>query len=551
VVGESPEAIAIDGQYGQTTYEQLAETVETAAAALRRAGLGPAALVRIAGPAGPAQVSNLLAAWRCGAVTWLEESPGTDGEVQVDGWETAPADIAAAVQDLASHKRDEVLAAGGGYLVRSSGSTGRRKLILGSYRSLSAFVAWQRAEFGVAAPDRIAAVTYTGFDVVYRELLVAVTSGATLVCPPPRPRPSAMLAWMAQTRCTVVHMVPSIARFWLTVTPDDAVARPDLRVTFFAGEPLDGGLTGRWWTRTGTKQMVLNLYGPSETTLAKFCYRVPRSARRRLPVGSPLPGTTVAITDPRTGTALPDGEVGEVVITTRDGTLGYLGFLPEAAAGRLEIGPQSVTFRTGDLGRLQPEGLMLLGRVDSRLKINGMWVDPHDIERVLREHEGVDDAAVITVRVGGQTRLNAFVATRLNPPASQLRSHVLHCLGTHSVPTRITTIPHLPRLSTGKVDRLGLLAMARSDQESEESTVDDTVEVLIKRIREVIGSALGVEVPADADMLEHGLDSLAALELCAVLEDELEIHCTLEEVFEHPVPRDLARLLHSRLTEAI
>jgi acyl-coenzyme A synthetase/AMP-(fatty) acid ligase/acyl carrier protein len=575
VVRRMPDQIAVSAPDAQVTYRALWVQVQAAAAALRRAGLRPGDLVHIAGPTGARQLAHLLAAWTCGAVVWLEDGRASressaapaapalrvsldspSAPMDIGPCEALPVDVASAVGQLPSRRRD-VLAAAGGYLVRSSGSTGRRKLILGSYRSLSAFIAWQRTEFGVSERDRVAAVTDVGFDVVYRELLVTVTSGATLVCPPVHIRPSAIPAWLAHDHATVVHVVPSLARFWLTASAAgsaDTGVSPDLRVSFFAGEPLDGELARQWWQRTGDRQTIVNLYGPSETTLAKFSYRVPRATRRSVvPVGKPLPGTSVALRDTKTGGPVGDGQLGEVVIATSEGTLGYLGDVPDHVATKFRRAAGVVTFETGDVGRLQGDELVLLGRVDSLLKVNGVWVDPIEVARVLREHDAVEDSVVLAVWTSRGVRLHAFVATPHDVPAQTLRTQVLRELGATHVPAYVTILRELPRLSNGKTDRLRLLSLARHDHEGEESTVNQAIasaESLTAKICEVMTSALGVEVRADDNMLDRGLDSLAALELYSVLDGELQIPCTLEEVFENPVPQDFARMLLERLTAA-
>ncbi|MDG4803219.1 acyl carrier protein [Micromonospora sp. WMMD980] len=58
--------------------------------------------------------------------------------------------------------------------------------------------------------------------------------------------------------------------------------------------------------------------------------------------------------------------------------------------------------------------------------------------------------------------------------------------------------------------------------------------------------ALELPVTANDDLFDLGLDSLSALEICATMEDQFPLECFPEDVFEHPVPVDLARHLSSR-----
>lgn len=475
-----PDQIATETADSRWTFSELARHVAEARAALIAAGLRPAELVRIVGTAGPVQVAYLLATWQVGAVAWLVEQPEPTGStrrvpvltvsvprepanstIERETW--LPEDMACAVEEFSKRSAD-VVAAGGGYLIRTSGSSGRRKYVLGSYGSLSTFVAWQATEFGVGRGDRVAAVTTVEFDVVYRELLVALTSGATLVFPPAGIQPGRTVGWLGESRATIVHAVPSIAQFWLMVGQRhrESHVAPRLRLTFFAGEPLDGGLTSRWRTATGPRQTIVNLYGPTETTLAKFYYRVPPSTDSGVvPVGRPLPRTAVQIRDPATGATMADGAVGEVIISTEDGSLGYLGKPP--GAEKLRRYGDVVVFATGDRGCIRPAGLTLHGRLDTAQKINGIWVDPHDVERVLRECDGVDDVAVVAVRSSRSSALHAFIVTSGEPDMHDLRSQVRHTLGTNSVPAQVTTVARLPTLCSGKVDRSQLVRVAGSN----------------------------------------------------------------------------------------
>lgn len=87
------------------------------------------------------------------------------------------------------------------------------------------------------------------------------------------------------------------------------------------------------------------------------------------------------IIDPSTGKVLPDGELGELVITTLT-----------------KEGAPLIRYRTRDLTRLLPGkcpcGLdyprhdVILGRTDDRIKIKGVNIYPGQIEDVLKEIEG-------------------------------------------------------------------------------------------------------------------------------------------------------------------
>jgi phenylacetate-CoA ligase len=104
----------------------------------------------------------------------------------------------------------------------------------------------------------------------------------------------------------------------------------------------------------------------------------------------------VEIVRPGTGTPLPDGEVGEVVVTSlnRDYPL--------------------IRFATGDLsailpgqspcGRTAPRIKGWLGRADQATKIRGMFVHPGQIDRVVGRHPEIIRARLVVGSEGGKDK---------------------------------------------------------------------------------------------------------------------------------------------------
>ena len=103
------------------------------------------------------------------------------------------------------------------YVFFTSGSTGTPKGVLGSHKGLSHFLHWQRETFAVEATDRVAQLTVLTFDPVLREIFLPLTSGATLCFPGEAEAsdPDRLFAWMAEERVTLLHVVPSVVRWWL------------------------------------------------------------------------------------------------------------------------------------------------------------------------------------------------------------------------------------------------------------------------------------------------------------------------------------------------
>lgn len=231
------------------------------------------------------------------------------------------------------------------------GPAGEAKAVLGRQSAVAHFARWQRVRFLAGPGDRFAQLTAPSSDVLLRDVFTPLGAGATLCIPPAdvAVRPGGVAAWLSEEDITAVHTVPSLAARWLA-TPGPADPRPGLRLTFFSGQPLSDVLVSRWRERfPGTR--VINLYGPAETTLAKFCHEVDQPVPGIQPVGRPLPETDLRLVE------------GEVWIRTPHRTDGYLDD-PGETMRRFVRDDGEVWYRTGDLGFLDDLGqLHLRGRL--------------------------------------------------------------------------------------------------------------------------------------------------------------------------------------------
>ncbi len=348
------------------------------------------------------------------------------------------------------------------YIFFTSGSTGTPRGIVGRYKGLNHFVHWQHRTFEVGPADRIAHLTNLSFDPVLREIFLPLTCGGVL-CVPPRDdmAPEEELTWLTDARITVLHVVPSKARCWLLTHPGHVTL--SLRYTFFAGEPLSGALAAEWRRLCTGDSQIVNLYGPTETTMAKAYYRVPADPSDGVqPVGSPLPETQLLIvTSARQLCGI--AEPGEIVIRTPFSTLGYL--RPPAEdetrfqANWFTRAPDDIVFLTGDVGCYQPDGsVTFLGRRDRQVKVMGVRVELQEIEAVLDRHPCVRVCAVeADERDMDDTRLIAYVVpVGEQPPPDDLRNYLSMRLLPAMLPARYVMLDALPLLPNGKLDRRAL-----------------------------------------------------------------------------------------------
>lgn len=422
------------------------------------------------------------------------------------------------------------------YIMFTSGTTGKPRGVRGLHRGLSHFLAWQREQFGVGPADRCAQLTGLSFDVMLRDVFLPLTSGAVLCLPGPgeAPAPDDTLAWLAGERATLLHVVPAVMRAWMRDVRVDS-----LRLVFFAGEPLPGELVEEFRARVSPSAEVVNLYGPTETTLAKAFYRVPAPAPPGAqPVGLPLPNTQIFVLN-NAGQPCGAGELGEVVIRTPFRTAGYLdgtGFV----ANPFSADDRDVLFKTGDLGSCLPDGTLLLsGRLDDEIKIRGVRIAPLEVATALRAHPQVIDAVVLGQKTAGHgARLDGFVVLRPQATISsaRLRADLQLSLPAVMVPSTLTIVPGFPVTANGKADRDALLAMVRVP----EAKVDDQAE-RFSVIADLWSAVLEQKVSAEDDFFDLGGHSLHAATILSRIRKNLGLDLSIRTFFESPTLAEFVR----------
>ncbi|MER7759608.1 amino acid adenylation domain-containing protein [Streptomyces sp. NPDC097619] len=422
-----PDRTAVVGEDGELTYRELDEAANALARDLSDSGLAPRRAVLCAFPRCAAAVVAQLAVLKAGAV-----HVPVDPAAPLDRLRLLATRTAAAALLTAAHRPADSAAPLGGALVplhRTVGLTDRDPVrphprITAADPAYTVFTSGSTGEpKGVVVPHRaIVSTTLARFthypETVRRFLLIwqmtfdaavgctwwALACGGTLELAPPTldgVMSAVDAALTGRGRVSHTAMTPSLYHAALQRLPGPAHGAGNIMV---AGEPCPEQLLADHY-RLQPRTRLWNEYGPTEA--AVWCTGLELLPGEEVTVGTAIDGTGILVLD-EDGTPVPAGTLGEVHITGDGLADGYLGD-PALTAARFPEHPDGRRYRTGDLGRLLPDGrLVVIGRTDHQLKIRGHRVEPGEIEAVLQAHPEVAQA-VVTARDG---RLVAHVVRR-------------------------------------------------------------------------------------------------------------------------------------------
>jgi len=437
---------------------------------------------------------------------------------------------------------------GGSYILFTSGSTGKAKAVYGQHKSLSHFIHWEVQEFDLKNSERVSWLAPPMFDVSFRDILVPLLAGGTLVIPDDKVKRDArlLLEWIVEKRISTIHMVPSLFRLLTdelqAQNMDDPL--PELRRILLAGESLFESDVHRWQRIVGPEVELINLYGPSETTLAKLFHRIgtiEASTNQIVPLGKAISNTAVLVL--KNGRLCGIGEQGEIFIKTPFMSKGYYNNpeLTESLFIQNPLNPDTddIIYKTGDIGYYQADrNVVFCGRVDLQLKIHGNRVEPTQIEAVMKTFGGVKHAVVM----GNETsdfsiQLVSFYEASSDIDVNDLKQYIASRLPKYMIPDRMIRLEKMVLNRNGKVDRSVLMDMLKSEDNVGERPVGEYENRLAGLWSKLLQKDTLFRT---SHFFECGGHSLLAIRLVAAIYREFAMDISINDVFEFPVLKDLA-----------
>ncbi|MGI8667473.1 MAG: Pls/PosA family non-ribosomal peptide synthetase [Jatrophihabitans sp.] len=422
------------------------------------------------------------------------------------------------------------------WIIFTSGSTGVPKGVAVSHRSAAAFVDAEARMFLQSRPigpgDRVLAGLSVAFDASCEEIWLAWRHGGCLV-----PAPRSLVrggvdlgAWLVSRRITVVSTVPTLAALW----PIDSL--DGVRLLIFGGESCPPELAERL---VGPEREVWNTYGPTEATVVACAAELIEDGPVR--IGLPLDGWDLAVLDQQQQ-PVAAGQVGELII----GGVGLARYLDPVRDGEKFAAMPSLgwdrAYRSGDLVRYEPDGLLFVGRADDQVKIGGRRIELGEVDAAMQRLPMVAGAAAAVRSTGsGNQILVGYLV--LAPGARFDRSAALDQLRQQLpaplVPT-LAVLDSLPSRVSGKIDRDALPWPLPGVQVSATAAgLTGTEGWLAVQWASVLGASVG---GPDDDFFAHGGGSLTAARLVSAMR-ERSPSITVADVYAHPRLADLAGLL--------
>jgi amino acid adenylation domain-containing protein len=570
VVKETPDRIAVRAGTESLTYAELDDRAERLSVRLQQAGASRGSLIPVCLNRSTELLVALLAVLKAGAAYVPLDPASPKHRIRAILDDILPSVLISesSLFPLLEPYRSQCLALGGSalvgceetpveprtphaevpapadlaYVIFTSGSTGNPKGVEITHGALANFLKSMSKEPGFTSQNRILAVTTVSFDIAGLELFLPLyVGGETIIALEPGDLPT-LLDDLARVRPTVMQATPAMWQMLISAGWEGDAAL----TAFCGGEALTPTLAAALLPRV---KALWNMYGPTETTIWSSVYRVPSAVGTSIPLGGPIQNTRFYVLDAGME-PVPFGVTGELYIGGIGLARGYFR-RPELTAESFTIAPFGETdrlYRTGDLVRRRRDGTIeFLGRADFQVKVRGFRIELGEIEHALRQQPEIAECVMLLREDAGQKELVAYLVFYPGQTVSlaSLRRRLRERIPDYMIPAKTVTLPALPRLPNGKLDRSKLPSPDQAQNPVDRSAygfihnlpAHPTESAIARVFQDLLHTD---RVGIDQSFFDLGAHSLLLVKAHERLRQELAPNLRLVSFFQYPTIAELA-----------
>ena len=345
------------------------------------------------------------------------------------------------------------------YVNFTSGSTGTPKGIVIPHRAILDFTAWMTEFCGYTEDEVFGNQAPFYFDLSGKDVYQTLSLGASCRIFEKKyfTFPMLLLKAMEEAGVTAINWATSAFHLVAASGALTKYAPTHLKKAALGGEALQARYVNLWKASVPGLQVV-NMYGPTETTIDCAAMHLTREYRddEPIPIGRACRNKQIILLKDDLTEAQP-GEPGEICVRGSGVAAGYFADPAKTDAAFIQnpLCPdfRDILYRTGDMAVLREDGyLYFLARRDGQIKHMGYRIELGEIEVALHSLAGMQAAACLYD--AARDRILCVYAGGMEPDA--LAKDLRKLLPKYMLPNLYEKLEALPYNANGKIDRVAL-----------------------------------------------------------------------------------------------
>lgn len=259
--------------------------------------------------------------------------------------------------------------------------------------------------------------------------------------------------------------------------------------------------------------IVVNGYGPTENSVLSTIQIIDRNNKESIPIGKSISGSSTYILD-QFGNVCAPMQIGEIIVGGQGVANGYI--------NREELNKKNFfylnslngekLYRSGDFGYYNYKSeLIIIGRKDSQVKINGQRIEISEIEEVIQDILNSKSIQIV-VSVIDNTVVCFYTGSKIDD--SRLRKTISEVLTSVMVPKYFINISEIPLTVNGKLNNKILAEKFKKEVSNISiNNVKVNLDNIDLDVQEELKNLLIKEINFSQSFIENGGDSLSAMKL--------------------------------------
>lgn len=416
------------------------------------------------------------------------------------------------------------------YIIYTSGTTGKSKGVLVQHKGLVNSVTARNEILGIDSHSHSINLMGTSFDGFLMSLFSPLIAGAKLFFPRSITDLREICSIIKNSSVSTLLCTPTFLKGLLNFAEEGLLN--NIKLISLAGEQISHALVNKMNAIYPFIRLA-NEYGPTENSI---CTSINPDIRGQkiFTAGKPIKNVKAKILNGVNDCK--QGEIGELCLSGIGLAKGYVN--DEALTNEKFINSNGQTwYSTGDLAYWLDNELVIVGRSDSQVKVNGYRLDLYEIENAILKFEGIDDCVVLCEE---ENSLTAYMVSSVSISPERIINFLRQDLAEYMIPTKYNYVENIPKRASGKIDYQALKKMCHFQRE-EINTCQEAI-VISENICSIFEDVLKLsKCDINDNFYALGGDSLTGIILCERIQKRFKVEVKIEDVRSNATPWLLAK----------